>query len=120
MIKTTEINFPEDAIFYETCEYELSEKDIKNIIEAQQYLKEHSNAMSVHYLYGGDVKLYSDDEEEEEECIINECRIEWCKIIVYDNSVYIHITEKHSHTEYEAEVDGKYLKEKIKDIQNGI
>lgn len=114
MIKTTEINFPENAIFYETCEYELSEKDVKNILDGQQCLKEHPNAMSIHYLYSGDIKLYSDDEEEE--CIINECRIEWCKIIVYDNSVYIQMTEKWSGTEYEVEVDEDYLKTKIKDI----
>ena len=101
---TTEINFPEDAIFYKTCEYELSEKDLKNILEAQEYLRDHSNAMSVHYLYGGDVKLYTDEEE---------CRIDWSKIIVYNGSVYIQITEKWSETEYEIQIDGEYLLKKL-------
>jgi hypothetical protein len=102
---TTEINFSEHAISYETCEYELSEKDLKNILEAQEYLKDHPNAMSVHYLYGGDVKLYTDEEE---------CRIDWSKIIVYDTGVYIQVIEKWSGEEYELEVDVEYLEQKLK------
>jgi hypothetical protein len=115
-MKTTEINFPEHAIFYDTCEYELSEKDLKNILEAQQYLKEHPNAMSVHYLYGGDVKLYEDDDEG----IINECRIDWSKIIVYNSSVYIQITEKWTETEYEIQINEEYLLKKLNKQNNEI
>ena len=113
---TTEINFPEDAIFYETCEYELSEKDLKNILEAQEYLKEHPNAMSVHYLYGGDVKLYYDDDG----ITIDECRIDWSKIIVYNNCVYIQITEKWSGTEYEIQINEEYLLKKQNKQNNEI
>ena len=109
---TTEINFSEHAIFYDTCEYELSEKDLKNILEAQQYLKEHPNAMSVHYLYSGDVKIYNEDEEE--------CRIDWSKIIVYSTGVYIQVTEKWSEEEYEVEVDAEYLTNNLNKQNNEI
>jgi hypothetical protein len=64
--------------------------------------------MSVHYLYGGDVKIYNQEEDEEE------CRIDWSKIIVYDTGVYIQVTEKWSEEEYEVEVDAEYLEQKLK------
>lgn len=105
-MQTTDINFPDGSIYYETCDYELSTWDKKNIGEAQKIIKENPNIFSINYYFRGEIKLYSDTED---------CNISWVLMTVYNDSVYLKMTEKHSEGEYEICIDENYLNQIFKE-----